>query len=137
MPADIRATEVGPRTLLGRLRAAVRARHYSPRTEESYVGWVKRFVVFHGRRHPDQLGEAEVRAFLEHLAERVGVSASTQNQAVAARFACNAEVGRRNAERGTMPTAPRSHFRVPRSAFGEGWMLNIALKPNEHWWRCC
>src|SRR5213592_2175791 len=130
MSPNGRAAEVAPRTLLGRLRAAVRARHYSPRTEESYVGWVKRFVVFHGRQHPDQLGEAEVRAFLEHLAERVGVSASTQNQAVAARFACNAEVGRRNAEQCRL-------LRVPRSAFGEGWMLSIALKPNEHWWRCC
>jgi len=91
-----RPTVVAPRTLLGRLRAAVRARHYSPRTEESYVGWVKRFVVFHGRRHPDQLGEAEVRAFLEHLAERVRVSASTQNQAVAALlFLYESVLGRR------------------------------------------
>ncbi len=89
-------TASGPRTLLGRLRAAVRARHYSPRTEESYVGWAKRFVVFHGRRHPDGLGEAEVRAFLDHLAEGDGVSASTQNQAVAALlFLYEAVVGRR------------------------------------------
>src|SRR5438093_79339 len=96
MSPNGRAAEVAPRTLLGRLRAAVRARHYSPRTEESYVGWVKRFVVFHGRRHPDQLGEAEVRAFLEHLAEQVRVSASTQNQAVAALlFLYEAVLGRR------------------------------------------
>ena len=96
MSPNGRAAEVAPRTLLGRLRAAVRARHYSPRTEESYVGWAKRFVVFHGRRHPDQLGEAEVRAFLEHLAERVRVSASTQNQAVAALlFLYEAVLGRR------------------------------------------
>ena len=89
-------TASGPRTLLGRLRAAVRARHYSPRTEESYVGWAKRFVVFHGRRHPDGLGEAEVRAFLDHLAEGDGVSASTQNQAVAALlFLYEAVLGRR------------------------------------------
>ena len=86
----------GPRTLLGRLRAALRARHYSPRTEESYVGWVRRFVVFHGRRHPDGLGEPEVRAFLDHLAERERVSASTQNQAVAALlFFYEAVLGRR------------------------------------------
>src|SRR3989441_6567286 len=84
MSANVHGAEVRPRTLLGRLRAAVRARHYSPRTEESYVGWVKRFVVFHGRQHPDQLSEAHVRAFLEHLAERDQVSASTQNQALAA-----------------------------------------------------
>src|SRR2546430_17232639 len=96
MLANVPRPEVGPRTLLGRLRAALRARHYSPRTEESYVGWVRRFVVFHGRRHPDQLGEAEVRAFLEHLAERVRVSASTQNQAVAALlFLYESVLGRR------------------------------------------
>ncbi len=96
MLANVRGAEVGPRTLLGRLGAAVRARHYSPRTEESYVGWVRRFVVLHGRRHPDQLGEAEVRAFLEHLAERDQVSASTQNQAVAALlFLYEAVLGRR------------------------------------------
>ena len=96
MSANVHGAEVRPRTLLGRLRAAVRARHYSPRTEESYVGWVRRFVVFHGRQHPDQLGEAEVRAFLEHLAERDQVSASTQNQAVAALlFLYEAVLGRR------------------------------------------
>jgi len=82
--------------LLGRLRAAVRARHYSARTEESYVGWAKRFEVFHGRRHPEGLGEAEVRAFLDHLAEHERVSASTQNQAVAALlFLYEAVLGRR------------------------------------------
>lgn len=84
MSADSPITGSPPRTLLGRVRAAVRARHYSPRTEESYVGWVKRFVIFHGRRHPDEMGDGDVRAFLDHLAERDGVSASTQNQAVAA-----------------------------------------------------
>src|SRR5690349_8630617 len=89
-------TGLAPRTLLGRVRTAVRARHYSPRTEVSYVAWVKRFVVFHGRRHPDELGEAEVRAFLDHLAEHGGVSASTQNQALAALlFLYEAVLGRR------------------------------------------
>ncbi len=74
----------------------MRARHYSVRTEESYVGWAKRFVVFHGRRHPEALGEAEVRAFLDHLAEHERVSASTQNQAVAALlFLYEAVLGRR------------------------------------------
>jgi integron integrase len=87
---------VGSPKLLSRLRAAVRARHYSPRTEQSYVGWAKRFVVFHNRRHPDQLGEPEVRAFLDHLAVRDRVSASTQNQAVAALlFLYEAVLGRR------------------------------------------
>ena len=74
----------GPRTLLGQLRAAVRARHYSPRTEQAYVAWVKRYVIFHGRRHPAAFGAADVQAFLTYLAERRRVSASTQNQAAAA-----------------------------------------------------
>ena len=67
-------------TLVDRLRAEVRIRHYSPRTEEAYVGWLRRFVQFHQRRHPRRMGPAEVSAFLTHLAQR-GVSASTQNQA--------------------------------------------------------
>lgn len=94
--ADSPAPASAPRSLLGRLRAAVRARHYSPRTEASYVAWAKRFVVFHGRRHPAAMGELEVRAFLDHLAEHDRVSASTQNQAVAALlFLYEAVLGRR------------------------------------------
>jgi hypothetical protein len=69
--------------LLDRVRGALRARHYSPRTEEAYVGWIRRYVLFHNKRHPDQMSEAEVSAFLTALAAR-NVSASTQNQALAA-----------------------------------------------------
>ncbi len=70
--------------LVTQVRRAVRARHYSRRTEQQYVHWVRRFVRFHGLRHPLELGEAEVTAFLNDLASRGGVSASTQNQAMAA-----------------------------------------------------
>jgi integron integrase len=70
--------------LLDRVRLAVRVRHYSLRTEEAYVAWVKRFVLFHGKRHPQAMGEPEINAFLSDLAVRQGVSASTQNQALAA-----------------------------------------------------
>src|SRR5205814_1568504 len=95
-PAAVPSPAPGPRTLLGRLRAAVRARHYSPRTEQAYVAWVRRYVQFHGRRHPSGLGAAEVQAFLTHLAERGRVSASTQNQAAAALlFLYEAVLGRR------------------------------------------
>ena len=73
-----------PPRLLDRLRAAVRARHYSLRTEEAYVAWVRRYVVFHGKRHPDELGEAEINVFLTDLAVSRKVSASTQNQALSA-----------------------------------------------------
>src|SRR3989475_2550911 len=95
-PVPVPAPAPGPRTLLGRLRAAVRARHYSPRTEQAYVAWVRRYIAFHGRRHPAALGAAEVQAFLTHLAERGRVSASTQNQAAAALlFLYEAVLGRR------------------------------------------
>ncbi len=70
--------------LLDRVRNCVRARHYSIRTEEAYVGWIRRFILFHGKRHPNEMGEAEINAFLSHLATRSKVSASTQGQALAA-----------------------------------------------------
>ena len=76
-------THGGPR-LLTRVRSAIRLRHYSPRTEKAYVGWIKRFIFFHGVRHPASMGENEVRAFLSDLAVRQRVSASTQNQAFSA-----------------------------------------------------
>jgi integron integrase len=69
--------------LLDRVRQEVRLRHYSRRTEQAYVSWIRRFIVFHGRRHPRELAEPEVTAFLSSLAAR-GVSASTQNQALSA-----------------------------------------------------
>ena len=73
----------GPR-LLDRLRAAIRMRGYSRRTEVAYVGWARRFIYFHALRHPDEMGSPEVVAFLSHLAVRDNVAASTQNQAMAA-----------------------------------------------------
>jgi len=76
------ATE--PPKLLDRVRAAVRLRHYSPRTSEAYVFWVRRFVLFHGKRHPSSMGAAEIASFLTMLAVEQGVSASTQNQASSA-----------------------------------------------------
>jgi integron integrase len=70
--------------LLDRVHIAIRARHFSWRTEKAYIGWIKRFIIFHGKRHPASLGEAEVTAFLSALATRHDVSASTQNQALSA-----------------------------------------------------
>lgn len=70
--------------LLDRLREAIRVRHYSIRTEDTYVDWVRRFIVFHGKRHPLGLGAAHVAAFLTHLAVERNVSPSTQNQAKSA-----------------------------------------------------
>ena len=61
--------------LLDRVRHAVRARHYSRRTEKAYVHWIKRYIFFHGKRHPAEMGAAEITAFLTALAARDGVSA--------------------------------------------------------------
>ncbi len=73
-----------PPRLLDRVRTALRSKHYSPRTEDAYVGWIRRFIRFHDLRHPIELGEAEINAYLSDLAVRGRVSASTQSQALAA-----------------------------------------------------
>jgi integron integrase len=70
--------------LLDRVRTAVRVRHYSIRTENAYVHWISRFVRFHHFRHPRDMGENEISAFLNHLAEDGRVASSTQNQALCA-----------------------------------------------------
>ncbi len=70
--------------LLDQVRDAIRTLHYSIRTEEAYVLWARRFILFHGKRHPAEMGEAEVGAFLTHLAVERNVAASTQNQALGA-----------------------------------------------------
>jgi site-specific recombinase XerD len=70
--------------LHAQIRAAIRARHYSPRTGKVYLGWIRRFIQFHGRQHPLRLGEREISEFLSHLATRSRVSPSTQNQALSA-----------------------------------------------------
>src|SRR5215831_9937277 len=80
---------VGPATvqkpkLLVQVREAMRTRHYSKRTEQTYVHWIKRFIFFHKKRHPVEMAEAEVNQFLTHLAVKEKVSASTQNQALSA-----------------------------------------------------
>jgi site-specific recombinase XerD len=70
--------------LLEQVHEAVKRLHYSRRTEEAYVHWIRRFIYWSGRRHPATLSEAEVTAFLSHLAVERNVAASTQNQALAA-----------------------------------------------------
>lgn len=70
--------------LLDQVRACCRVRHYSLRTERAYIGWIRRFILANGKRHPREMGASEVTAFLSHLATHGHVSASTQNQALAA-----------------------------------------------------
>ena len=73
-----------PRKLLDQVRDALRVKHYAYRTEATYVQWIRRFILFHNKRHPQEMGEAEVEAFLTHLAVNDNVAASTQNQALSA-----------------------------------------------------
>jgi hypothetical protein len=68
-----KATEPKQEKLLDRVRSAIRLRHYSPRNEESYWGWIRRYIVFHRMRHPAEMGDAEVRHFLAHLAQNRAV----------------------------------------------------------------
>lgn len=67
--------------LLDQVRSALRSKHYSSRTEESYVHWIRRYIFFHEKRHPRDMGVAEIGMFLTHLAVDCNVAASTQNQA--------------------------------------------------------
>ncbi|MDP8247526.1 MAG: phage integrase N-terminal SAM-like domain-containing protein [Candidatus Tritonobacter lacicola] len=67
--------------LLDRVSELMRLRHYSIRTERSYIGWIKRYILFHKKRHPGEMGVQEIEAFLTHLAVDRKVSRSTQNQA--------------------------------------------------------
>lgn len=85
-PAGNLASSTSPpkSKLLGQVRQALRARHYSRRTEDAYVMQIKRFIFFHGVRHPAEMGESEINRFLTDLAVNQKVSASTQNQALAA-----------------------------------------------------
>ncbi len=71
-----------PSPFLQSVREAIRVRHFSIRTEEAYVHWIKRFILFNGKRHPGKMGEREVAAFLSHLAVEGQVASSTQNQAL-------------------------------------------------------
>jgi integrase len=70
--------------LLEAAREVLRRKHYSLRTEGAYLDWIKRFVLFHGKRHPREMGPPEIQAFLTHLAVEGNVAASTQNQALSA-----------------------------------------------------
>jgi len=76
--------EERPKKLLDQVREAIRLKHYSIRTEEAYVTWIKRYILFHNKRHPNEMGSTEVEAFLTNLAVEQHVAASTQNQAFSA-----------------------------------------------------
>jgi integron integrase len=84
MESSLESAASRPPRLLEQVRDAIRRRNYSYRTEETYVHWIRRFIYFSGKRHPIELGAAEVTAFLNHLVRERDVAAATQNQALSA-----------------------------------------------------
>lgn len=99
--------------LLDQLRSAIRARQFSPRTEEAYVGWVRRYIVFHGKRHPADLDSSAIAAFLSSLAGTRQVSASTQRQAASALLFLYREVLRLPVDVPHAVTRPPQPRRLP------------------------
>lgn len=99
--------------LLERMRDIIRAHHYSSSTEKAYVIWARRFILFHNKRHPAEMGEPEINAFLSDLAVKKRVSSSTQNQALSALlFLYRYVLGREIGELGQIIRARRSQ-RIP------------------------
>jgi integron integrase len=85
MPPSLRGVpNQNKRKLLDQVRDVIRRKHFSIRTEQAYVDWIRRFILFHNKRHPREMAEGEVTEFLTHLARDVRVAASTQNQALSA-----------------------------------------------------
>lgn len=82
--------------LLDQVRIVARLKHFSIKTEKAYAHWIKRFILFHNKRHPDEMAEPEIRAFLAHLAVNLGVSASTQTVALSALLFLYREVLKRD-----------------------------------------
>ena len=80
----VRMARAGKPKLLEQVRDVIRRKHYSIRTEQAYIDWIKRFIIYHGKRHPGEMAEEEVAEFLTHLARHLNVAASTQNQALSA-----------------------------------------------------
>lgn len=99
--------------LLTEVRRACRARQYSPRTESAYTSWIRRYIHFHGLRHPAEMGEREVVAFLSHLANDRNVGTSTQNQAASALLFLYHEVLRKPIELPADVVRPRKPRRLP------------------------
>ncbi len=99
--------------LLDRVRQAIRMRHYSRRTEEAYTYWIRRYIVFHGKKHPSVMGTSEISAFLTWLAVQQRVSASTQNQALSALLFLYREILRIDIGPIEQPPRARTPTRLP------------------------
>jgi len=99
--------------LLDQMRRVMKTQHYALRTEETYVNWVRRFILFHNKRHPNQMGTAEIEQFLTHLAVARQVSPSTQNQALSALLFLYQRVLQQDLERPVDAVRAKTTQRVP------------------------
>jgi integron integrase len=122
-----------PGRLLDRIRHAARLRHLATSTEKAYVHWAKRFVLFHGRRHPQDMAEPEVNAFLTHLAVHEHVAASTQNQALAALLFLYAKVLGRPLERMEGIVRAKRPKRLPAVLTPDEVRRVLECMTGEHW----
>ncbi len=95
---------------LEEVRELMRVQHYAIRTEQAYVEWIKRFILFHGKRHPDEMGESEIAAFLTHLAVNRNVAPVTQGQALNALIILYRKV--LNRSMGEIPGIVRSNRKI-------------------------
>jgi integron integrase len=105
--------EKRPKKLLDHVRDAIRLKHYSLHTEQAYVTWIKRYIFFHDKRHPKDMGGAEIEAFLTHLAVHQKVAASTQNQALSALLFLYRDVLRQSLDRPIDAIRARKPKRLP------------------------
>jgi integron integrase len=99
-----------PKKLLDQVRDAIRLKHYAYRTEETYVQWIRRYILFHNKRHPKDMGSSDIEAFLTHLAVQEHVAASTQNQALNALLFLYREVLKIEVTQVNAIRAKRSHY---------------------------
>lgn len=118
--SDLPPVYTKPPRLLNQIRQTMRARHYSFSTEKSYIHWIRRYILFHGKRHPINMGEKEIIQFLSHLAIKKRISVSTQNQAFNALLFLYREVLRIDLQKMDGIVRPKRPMRLP-----------VVLTPNE------
>ena len=124
--------------LLDRVRDAIRARHYSRSTEKTYVHWIKRYIFFHGKRHPADMGAPEASAFLTSLAVHDKVASSTQNQALSALLSSIATCWARSSRGSMTSSGPSGPSTCPSCSHGtrSARFSNGSMARRDSW-RCC
>ena len=120
--------------LVDEVRKKIRLRHYSYRTEQAYVAWVKRYVRFHKLTHPNNLGDDAIEEFLAYLATTRGVSASTQNQALAALLSLYQHVLGKSTQQLTFTRRALRNVFPSFSVAAKCWQYSISREANADSW---